>query len=361
MKRARNFNPGPSTLPLPVLEQIRDEIVDFHGGGLSIIESSHRSDEYESVHNRAIADMRELLAIPDSYEILFLGGGATLQFSMVPLNFLSRSSSCDLVLSGSWAKKALADARLVGKANVIFDGSANKFTTLPDAKAVRPTAGSVYLHITSNETIEGLQWQEFPDTGSTPLVADMSSDILSRPIDIEKFGLIYAGAQKNVGPAGLTIVIIRKDLLEKCNPDLTAYLSYKTHAEKNSLYNTPPVFSIYAAGLTLAWIKKQGGLAGITERNRKKADALYSVIDASNGYYRCPVDKRYRSAMNVVFRLKDEALEEKFVKDAEKERMIGLPGHRSVGGCRASLYNALPIEDAVALANFMKDFQKKHG
>ncbi len=358
MKRVFNFYAGPSTLPVSVLEKIRDEIVEYRGLGLSIIETSHRSSEYEEIHNRAIADLREIFGIPDGYEVLFLGGGATLQFSMVPLNFLDNSSSCDLVMSGAWAKKAMSDAKKVGKVNILFDGSEQKFSTLPNPAEIKPSAGSRYVHITSNETIEGLQWQHYPDTGDVPLIADMSSDILSRPVDVSKFAMIYAGAQKNIGPAGLTLVIIRKDLLERCNPDLTAYLSYKTHAKGNSLYNTPPVFSIYAAGLVLQWIKEQGGLSAITERNRTKASLIYEVIDSSDGFYRCPVERVYRSMMNVVFRLKTEALEEQFLKSAESKGMLGLPGHRSVGGCRASLYNALPVKGAEALAQLMKDFAK---
>ncbi len=361
MNRVFNFYAGPSTLPLPVLERIRDEIVDFRGHGLSIIETSHRSSEYEEIHNGTIANLRELLRIPDDFEVLFLGGGATFQFGMVPLNFLDSSSSCDFVVSGSWAKKAMADAKKVGKVNVVFDGAADKFTTLPDPKSVKPSQGSRYLHITSNETIGGVQWQEFPDTGSVPLIADMSSDILSRPVDMSKFALVYAGAQKNLGPAGMTVVIIRKELVEKCNPDLTAYLSYKTHAVGNSLYNTPPVFSIYASGLVLEWIKEQGGLAAVTQRNRAKASALYDAIDGSDGFYRCPVDRSVRSMMNVVFRLKSEELEKTFLEEAGARGMLGLPGHRSVGGCRASLYNAMPIDGAKALAELMKDFARRHG
>ncbi|HUX13045.1 MAG TPA: 3-phosphoserine/phosphohydroxythreonine transaminase [Spirochaetia bacterium] len=361
MKRVFNFYAGPSTLPVSVLEKIRDEIVEFRGLGLSIIETSHRSSEYEEIHNRAIVDLREIFGIPDGYEVLFLGGGATLQFSMVPLNFLDSSSSCDLVLSGSWAKKAMSDAKKVGKVNVLFDGSAQKFSTLPNPAEIKPSAGSRYVHITSNETIDGLQWQQYPDTGAVPLIVDMSSDILSRPVDVSRFAMIYAGAQKNIGPAGLTLVIIRKDLLERCNPNLTAYLNYKTHATGNSLYNTPPVFSIYAAGLVLQWIKNEGGLPAVTERNRKKASLIYDAIDTSDGFYRCPVDRVYRSMMNVVFRLKTEALEEQFLKIAEAKGMLGLPGHRSVGGCRASLYNALPVEGAQELAQLMKDFAKANG
>jgi len=356
MNRKYNFFAGPATLPLPVLEQVRDELVDYNGIGLSLIETSHRSKEYDQVHNGAIALIKELLAVPDNYKILFLGGGATLQFSMIPLNFLGEGKSCDFTITGTWAKKAYSDSKKCGTVNVIFDGTENKFTTIPDASSLAITPDAAYLHITSNETIQGIEWRDFPNTGNVPLIADMSSDIMSRPLPIEKFGLIYAGAQKNLGPAGTALVIIREDLIERCPDTLTAYLNYKNHADKNSLYNTPPVFAIYTVKLVAEWVKKQGGLNAMTKLAEKRSSLLYNTIKQSNGYYSCPVDKLSRSKMNVVFKLPDENLEKKFVEEATKQGMIGLKGHRSIGGCRASMYNAMPVEGATTLADFMKKF-----
>lgn len=359
MSRICNFYAGPATLPLPVLNQIQEEIVDYMGMGLSLIETSHRSKEYDNVHNEAISHIKELLKVPDNYKILFLGGGATLQFSMVPLNLLN-GESCDFTLTGTWAKKAYSDAKKVGKVNVVFDGSGSNYTKLPDIASLKVNPDSVYLHITSNETIHGIQWQEFPDAGNVPIISDMSSDIMSRSLPIEKFGLIYAGAQKNLGPAGVTLVIIRDNLLSRCPDTLTAYLNYNTHVEKNSLYNTPPVFSIYALNLALQWIKKQGGLKAMEELAERKSSMLYNAIDESNGYYSCPVDRSCRSRMNVVFRLPNEELEKKFSEEATKQGMIGLKGHQSVGGCRASIYNAMPEEGVSKLVNFMKDFASRN-
>lgn len=359
MSRKCNFYAGPATLPPPVLNQIQEEIVDYMGMGLSLIETSHRSKEYDNVHNEAISHVKELLKVPDNYKILFLGGGATLQFSMVPLNLLN-SKSCDFTLTGSWAKKAYDDAKKVGNVNVVFDGSESNYTKLPDIASLKVNPDSAYLHITSNETIQGMQWQEFPEAGNVPLISDMSSDIMSRSLPIEKFGLIYAGAQKNLGPAGVTLVIIRDNLLSRCPDTLTAYLNYNTHVEKNSLYNTPPVFSIYVLKLVLQWVKKQGGLKAMEELVERRSSMLYNAIDESNGYYSCPVDRSCRSRMNVVFRLPNKELEKKFSEEATKQGMIGLKGHRSVGGCRASIYNAMPEEGVSKLVNFMKDFASKN-
>lgn len=359
MSRKCNFYAGPATLPPPVLNQIQEEIVDYMGMGLSLIETSHRSKEYDNVHNEAISNIKELLKVPDNYKILFLGGGATLQFSMVPLNLLN-SKSCDFTLTGSWAKKAYDDAKKVGNVNVVFDGSESNYTKLPDIASLKVNPDSAYLHITSNETIQGMQWQEFPEAGNVPLISDMSSDIMSRSLPIEKFGLIYAGAQKNLGTAGVTVVIIRDNLLSRCPDTLTAYLNYNTHVEKNSLYNTPPVFSIYVLKLVLQWVKKQGGLKAMEELVERRSSMLYNTIDESNGYYSCPVDRSCRSRMNVVFRLPNEELEKKFSEEATKQGMIGLKGHRSVGGCRASIYNAMPEEGVSKLVNFMKDFASKN-
>ena len=360
MSRVYNFYAGPSTLPEPVLQEIQSNIADTNGEGLSIIETSHRSPLYDEVHNKAIELIRSLLKVPKDYSILLLGGGATLQFSMVPFNFLRPGGSCDIAVTGSWAKKAQADAKLFGEVNVVFDGSASGFTSLPEPGEVQPTKGSKYLHITSNETIGGIQWKEFPKSGKIPMVADMSSDIAGREIDVSQFGLIYAGAQKNLGPAGATVVIIHQDMLDKVPDDSPAYLNYKVHAEKNSLYNTPPVFSIYGMMLTLQWVKSQGGVKAMEKRNTKKAKLLYDVIAGSDGFYRCPVDENARSTMNVIFRLPTEELEASFIGEAKRNGMVGLKGHRSVGGCRASLYNAMPVEGAEALAQFMKEFQEKY-
>ena len=359
MSRKYNFYAGPATLPVEVLEKIKDEIVDYQNMGMSLIETSHRSKEYDNVHNEAISLMKRLLGIPDGYTVLFLGGGATLQFSMVPMNLMGKNGTCDIVVSGSWGKKALSDAEKVGKVNVIFDGKESSYTTLPEPASVKPSAGSDYLHITSNETIGGIQWKDWPDSGNIPMVCDMSSDILSRPVPVEKFGLIYGGAQKNLGPAGVTVVIIRDDLIERSSDDLTAYLSYAVHAGKNSLYNTPPVFSIYALKLVMEWLEKLGGTAAIEKINNEKADMIYSAIEESGDFYRSPVDPKYRSTMNVVFRLPTEELEKEFVSQAAEQGMIGLKGHRSVGGIRASIYNSFPKEGVEKLTEFMRDFAKR--
>lgn len=361
MSRRLNFNPGPSTLPLPVLEQIRQEIVDYRNMGISIIEASHRSQEYDQIHTEAIILIKEILELPDNYKVLFLGGGATLQFSMVPMNLLCESKGCDFTLTGSWSKKAYADAAKIGKVNVIFDGSTENFTKLPAPSSLSIDPDAAYVHLTSNETIHGIQWNQWPEVNKVPLVADMSSDILSRPLPVEKFGLIYAGAQKNMGPAGATLVIIREDILDAVANNLTAYLSYKTHADKNSLYNTPPVFSIYVIKLVLEWVKANGGMAGAKERAESRSSAIYSVIDSNAAFFRCPVAKNYRSKMNIVFRLPSEALEKRFIEKAGVEGIIGLKGHSSVGGCRASIYNCMPVEGALALAAFMNHFITKFG
>ncbi|MFO8064463.1 MAG: 3-phosphoserine/phosphohydroxythreonine transaminase [Spirochaetota bacterium] len=361
MARKYNFYAGPSTLPVAVLNELEEEIADYRGQGLSMIETSHRSKMYEKVHNEAISLLRELLAVPEDREILFLGGGATLQFSMVPMNFLGNQKSCDMVVSGAWAKKALSDAQKLGTVKVLFDGAEGHYTSLPDPADVRPHEDAAYLHITSNETIGGLQWKEFPDTGDVPLVADMSSDIAGRRVPMEKFDLVYAGAQKNLGPAGVTVVIMKKDMLDKARNDLPVYLSYATHVEKNSLHNTPPVFSIYAMQKVLAWLKANGGIEAAEKRNEEKAGLIYQAMESSGGFYVSPVERAYRSTMNVVFRLPTEELETLFVQEAEAAGMLGLKGHRSVGGVRASLYNAVPLEGAQTLAEFMKDFAAKNG
>ncbi|QEN07362.1 phosphoserine transaminase [Oceanispirochaeta crateris] len=358
MSHAKNFYAGPSVLPVSVLEEIQKDMVDYKGSGLSLIETSHRSAEYGQVHKNAMNLVREIFGVPDNFKILFIGGGATLQFSMIPLNFLSGGKTCDFTLTGTWSKKAYADAKKVGNVNVVYDGKDNSYTRLPDPSTLKASPGSSYFHITSNETIGGIQWKDWPDTGDVPIICDMSSDIMSRPIPFEKFGMIYAGAQKNLGPSGFAVVIIRDDMLEKCNPNMTAFLDYKVHAEKESLYNTPPVFSIYAMSLVLEKVKAEGGLKEVEKRNKEKSKLIYDVMDKSNGFYKSPVDVSVRSDMNVVFTMANEELEKEFVAQAKAKQMVGLKGHVSVGGCRASIYNSLPLSDVVALVEFMQEFQK---
>ena len=357
--RIHNFSAGPCTLPVEALQEAREHLVDYHGEGMGLIEMSHRSKTYDAVHEGAIALVRELLDLPQTHKVLFLGGGATMQFAMTAANCL-RGGSADYTCSGSWSKKAIADAKKYGRVNVVWDGSEEKFTTLPDPASVKTSDGAAYLHLTSNETIEGVQWQSFPDV-EAPIVADMSSDIMSRPIPAEKFGVIYAGAQKNIGPAGVTLVIVRDDVLEQCPDDLPLYFNYRNHAEKNSLLNTPPVFQVWMVKLVLEWVKRNGGLAWAREMARTKSGMVYDAIARQGGFYRCPVDPAHRSSMNVVFRLPSEALEKDFIERAEAEGLSGLKGHRSVGGCRASLYNAMPLEGVEALTGFMADFAARHG
>ena len=358
--RIYNFSAGPCTLPLEALEAARDAFVDYQGTGMSLIEMSHRSKTVDAVHNAALDLVRELLGLPDSHHALFLAGGATFQFGMVPMNFLKGGKTADYTHSGAWAKKAIADARLVGNVNVIFDGKDSNYMTLPEPASVKATPGAAYLHLTSNETIGGVQWKAFPDVGVS-LVADMSSDIMSRRLPIEKFGLIYAGAQKNIGPAGLAVVIISDAMLAQCPGDLVNYLNYRDHVADNSMRNTPPVFQIWMVKLVLEWLKGKGGLDWAADMASRRSAIVYDAINRNAGFYACPVDERYRSTMNVVFRLPSEELEAAFVKEAEANGMSGLKGHRSVGGCRASLYNAMPLDGAQALANFMNDFAARNG
>ena len=358
--RVHNFYAGPAALPRRVLEDAASELVDYQGYGLSIMETSHRSKEYEQVHNQAIERLKTMLSLGDEFDVVLLGGGATLQFGMVPMNLLTTDSTCDIVISGTWGQKAKADAETIGGVSVAWDGSEQGFTTLPDAESIKAKTGSAYMHITSNETIQGVQWQEFPNTGETPLVCDMSSDILSRPLPLDRFDLIYAGAQKNLGPAGVTVVIIRRTLLERMNDNLPAYLSYRTHVEKNSLYNTPPVYPVYMLNKVLGWVEEQGGVEAMESAAIEKSDLLYQEIDNSGGFYHCPVNPAHRSRMNVVFRLNDKSLETKFIEEAADEGMVGLKGHRSVGGIRASIYNSLPIETVEDLTAFMHRFAAEH-
>ncbi|HOT77956.1 MAG TPA: phosphoserine transaminase [Candidatus Wallbacteria bacterium] len=357
-KRIHNFNAGPAALPLEVLEEAQRDFIDYKGNGLSVLEMSHRDKVYDNILKEAEKDLKELYSIPDNYTILFLQGGATLQFAMVPMNLLADGRSADYINTGVWATKAIEEAQKLGKkVNVIASSEDKAFTYIPDKFKTTPDAA--YLHITSNNTIRGTEWQSYPDTGPTDLVCDMSSDFCSRPVDIKKFALIYAGAQKNVGPAGCTVVIIRNDLLARSPKNIPTMCNYSIMAKEPSLYNTPPCFSIYIIGLVLKWLKKNGGLAKMQEVNVKKAKVLYDRLD-KNDFYRGTVEKNSRSLMNIPFRLKSEELEEKFIKEAKAAGMIGLKGHRSVGGVRASFYNALPIESAKALVDFMDEFEKKN-
>ncbi|MDA3851010.1 MAG: 3-phosphoserine/phosphohydroxythreonine transaminase [Spirochaetaceae bacterium] len=360
MARKINFFAGPSVIPMEVLQTLSEDMIDYKGSGLSLIETSHRSGTYDEVHQSAMKLLKELLQIPDNYKILFLGGGATLQFSMIPLNFLQDNSPCDFTLTGAWAKKAMADAKKMGKVNVIFDGSDDGFMSLPDPNTLEINKDASYVHMTSNETIGGIQWKDFPNTGDVPLICDMSSDILSRPLDIKKFAMIYGGAQKNLAPSGLAMVIIREDLLDRCNENLPAYLDYRTHAKADSLYNTPPVFPIWAMNEVLKRVVSLGGMDYVVEHNRKKADLLYNAIDNMGTFYKSPVAKDVRSDMNVVFNLPTEELEKEFLTGALAKGMLGLKGHRSVGGCRASIYNGMTVEGVEILTQYMTAFFKNH-
>ncbi len=357
--RAINFSAGPSTLPVSVLEEARDELVDYQGTGMSLIEMSHRGPHYSAVHAEATALARDIFAAPDEFEVIFLQGGATLQFSMVPMNLLDVGVRGGYVVSGSWAKKAIADARLYGDAYTAWDGAADGFVRMPRAEEIEIQPDTRYLHVTSNETIGGIQMFEWPDLG-VPLVADMSSDYMSRPIPWDRFDLIYGGAQKNLGPSGVTIVFVRKSVLETTNRDLGAYLRYDIHAGGDSLYNTPPVFSIWMVGKVLRWVAERGGLAAMEAAARHKSGILYEAMSASGGFYRSPVDPGSRSLMNVVFRLPTEELEAEFIAASSAAGLVGLKGHRSVGGCRASLYNAMKVDGVESLAGLMAQFQADH-
>ena len=359
MSRVYNFNAGPAVLPLEVLQQAATELVEFKGTGMSIMEHSHRGKDYEAVHVEAIDSIKKLLGLGDNYAVLFLQGGASQQFAMVPMNLLGEGQVADYVNSGAWGSKAIKEAKIIGKVNVLADTSKDIPTRMPDMNSLKYTPGAAYVHVTSNETIAGSQLKAFPKTAS-PLVADMSSDMLSRRFDPNQFGLIYAGAQKNLGPAGVTLVIIRKDLAEKVSEKIPTIFRYKTHLAENSLYNTPPCYSIYILNLVMKWLLKQGGLEGMEKINREKAAKIYAAIDGSS-FYKGTAVKEFRSDMNITFRLPSEALEETFVKEASAQKMKGLKGHRSVGGIRASIYNAFPMEGIDALVAFMKDFEKKNG
>jgi phosphoserine aminotransferase len=357
--RVFNFAAGPATLPLEVLEQARAEMTDWQGSGMSVMEVSHRSKAFVAVAEEAEALLRELLAVPKSYRVLFLQGGATGQFSAIPMNLSGAESTADYVNTGAWSKKAISEGKRYLKVNIAADEAGSGYNTVPEQGALKLTSGAAYFHYTSNETIGGVEFDYVPQTGSVPLVADMSSTILSRPIDVAKFGLIYAGAQKNMGPSGLTVVIVRDDLVGKARPGTPAVWDYKAMADEGSMLNTPPTFGWYFAGLTFKWLKSIGGLQAMGARNRRKAEALYAAIDES-GFYRNPVAKHCRSWMNVPFTLAKPELDQTFLSEAKAAGLTNLEGHRSVGGMRASIYNAMPPEGVDALVAFMKEFQRRH-
>jgi phosphoserine aminotransferase len=361
VKNVVNFNAGPAGLPKPALERAAKELVDFEGTGMSIMEHSHREKSYEKVHFETKALVKELCRVPDSHDILFLQGGASQLFATVPMNFLQKGKSADYVHTGTWSKKAIEEAKFFGEVHVAGTGEVNgKPVRIPEQKELSLDPKAAYLHVTSNNTIEGTEYTTFP-SAQVPLVADMSSDMCARPIDVSKFGLIYAGAQKNLGPSGVVLVIIDKAFMAKARADIPTIFKFKTYAENDSLYNTPPTFSVYIMRNVLLWVKEIGGLEAMSKRNKEKADELYGAIDKSEGWYKSPVEKASRSWMNIVFRLPSEELEKKFVTEAEKADMVGLKGHRSVGGIRASTYNAVSIEGVKRLTSFMADFKARNG
>lgn len=361
MSRIYNFSAGPATLPLAVLEQVQQELTDWHGSGMSVMEMSHRGKEFISIAEKAEADLREVMEIPEHYKVLFLQGGASSQFAMVPLNLMGSIRKADYFDTGAWSAKAIKEAARYGHINIVASSKEQSYTTIPDHDLWELDENAAYVHYTPNETIGGLEFDTEPDTGDVPLVADMSSSILSRPIDVSRYGIIYAGAQKNIGPAGLTIAIVREDLIGKAGPHTPAMMDYGIHAKAESMYNTPPTFAWYVAGLVFDWLLKNGGLTEMAKINQRKAAALYDCIDNSDGFYSNPVDKAYRSLMNVPFVMADNTLDAQFLAGAADAGLVQLKGHRSVGGMRASIYNAMPEEGVNALISFMQDFQNKHG
>ncbi len=360
MPRVYNFSAGPAMLPVEVIEKAASEMSDYRGTGMSVMEMSHRSKEFGCIAEKAEADLREILNIPDNYKVLFLQGGASSQFAMVPMNLLRGKKTADYINTGYWSKKAIAEAKRFCEVNIAATSEDTNFTTIPPRDSWNLNPDAAYVHFTPNETIGGVEFHEVPDVGDVPLVADMSSTILSRPIDVSRFGLIYAGAQKNIGPAGITIVIVREDLIGQTITNTPTMFDYATHAKANSMYNTPPTYSWYIAGLVFEWIKGKGGLNRMAEINRRKAEKLYSFIDNSD-FYNNPVDPSCRSWMNIPFTLKNPELDGKFLELAKEEGLVNLKGHRSVGGMRASIYNAMPEEGVDALIDFMKNFEVKYG
>jgi phosphoserine aminotransferase len=358
--RVFNFSAGPAVLPIPVLEEAQRDLVSLPGVGMSVLEISHRSKTFEGILAKAEQDLRALGGVPSNYKVLFLQGGASLQFSMVPLNLLTPGGTADYIVTGGWAQKAVKEAQRVATVNIAASTEKENFARSPRQDEIKLTPGAAYVHITTNNTLFGTEWIREPQVGDTPLVADTSSDMFSRPIDVARYGLIYAGAQKNLGPSGVTLVIIREDLLARSSKSLHTMLNYAVHAENGSMYNTPPCFGVYLMGLVVKWALAQGGLQEMAKRNERKAARLYAEIDRS-GFYRGTADKGSRSRMNITFRLPSEELENKFVKDSTAAGLDGLKGHRSVGGMRASIYNAFPEEGVDALVQFMQEFEKKNG
>ncbi len=362
--RIFNFSAGPAVLPEEVLVEARDNLLSLGSSGVGILECSHRSKEFEAIIGETEANLRELLAVPSGYRVLFLSGGATTQFSMVPMNLLVPGTVGNYVLTGEWSKKALIEAQRVDETHVAASTESEQFRRIPKNEELRCSDRVAYVHTTSNNTIWGTEWQHEPDAGGLPIVCDMSSDFLSRPVDVARYGLIYAGAQKNAGPAGVTVVLVRDDMLrldKAAQAKLPIMMNYRTYVENKSLYNTPPVFPIYIVHLVLRWLKRFGGLAQMAAHNQAKAQLIYDAIDAMSGFYRGHAASDSRSLMNITFRLPSEALEEQFAKEAKAAGMDGLKGHRSVGGIRASVYNAFPMAGAQALASFMRDFAARHG
>lgn len=360
MRQIVNFNPGPAAVPLEVLQVVQNELLDYRESGMSILESSHRSPEYDEINESAISLVREILGLGEDHHVLFMTGGASTQFALIPMNFLPEGKVGAYVDTGTWSSKALKECQIQGSAQVVFSSKEIDYRRVPVPDEISVPENAAYLHLTSNNTIKGTQYHRFPDTGDVPLICDMSSDIASRRIDYRKFALLYAGAQKNLGPSGLTLVVIRDDLLANCKDGLPTMFSYRTHAESKSLYNTPPVFGVYFLKLVLEWIKRQGGLAGIEKINAAKKDLLYSIIDAHPDFYRGTAEKDSRSWMNITLRLPSEELEKEFVARAKEEGIVGIKGHRSVGGIRFSLYNAVPLEGVETAADFMHRFRQSH-
>jgi len=371
-KRVHNFNAGPGALPLPVLERIREELLDWHGSGMSVMEMSHRSPEFESINAAAEQKLRDLLGVSDDYAVIFVQGGGSMQFTMAPMNLFLPGKPVDVLHTGTWTAKAIGELKKGFLHNMAASTEPEKFARLPRREEINFSPDASYVHLCTNNTIEGTQWNALPETGAVPLVADMSSDIASRPVDVKKFGLIFAGAQKNLGPSGVTIVVIRKDLAERADKNLPTLLQYRTHIKEKSLYHTPPTFAIYIVGLVLEWIESEGGIPGMVKRNDAKAGLLYNTVESSSGFYSCPVEKSSRSRMNVVFRVAGgvgrsaaaqnmDAVEKKFASEAAAAGLVGTPGHRSVGGLRVSLYNAVEPAAVEALTSFMREFQRTRG
>jgi phosphoserine aminotransferase len=362
-KRVFNFNAGPGALPLPVLERIREELLDWRGSGMSVMEMSHRSPEFESINAGAEQRLRNLLGISDDYAVIFVQGGGSMQFTMAPMNLCLPGKPVDVLHTGTWTAKAIGELEKGILHHIAASTESEKFARLPRCDEMKFSPDASYVHICTNNTIEGTQWTTLPETGNVPLVADMSSDIAARPIDVKKYGVIFAGAQKNLGPSGVTVVIVRKDLAERADKNLPTLLQYRTHIKEKSLYHTPPTFAVYIVGLVLEWIESEGGIPGIEKRNGAKARLLYDTIESSGAFYSCPVEKASRSKMNVVFRVAggDDSIERKFATEAAAARLVGTPGHRSVGGMRVSLYNAVTLEAVETLTSFMREFQRARG